>query len=136
MSPSDAVSKPGGKLRFVGYDPFPSSSYINATIQSVSRQDDPKRVLEFEEARELVITTVRSLAQTGHIEEVSLLEAHGRILAERITADRDYPSLRRSLRDGFAVHSADLPGTLRIRGEVRAGEQEKKPLEQARRSKS
>lgn len=86
-------------------------------------------MLEFEEARESVITTVRSLAQTGHIEEVSLLEAHGRILAEAITADRDYPALRRSLRDGFAVHSADVPGTLRIRGEVRAGEQEKKPLE-------
>jgi molybdopterin molybdotransferase len=43
-------------------------------------------------------------------------------------ADRDYPSLRRSLRDGFAVKAAEVPGTLRIRGEVRAGEGEQNPL--------
>ena len=94
----------------------------------MSRQDDPKRVLEFEEAREIVIQIVRSLAQTGRIEEIPLQEAHGRTLAKAVTADRDYPALRRSLRDGFAVRSADLPGLLRIRGEIRAGESEKEAL--------
>ncbi len=44
------------------------------------------------------------------------------MLAEDVTADRDYPALRRSLRDGFAVKSTEVPGTLRVRGEVRAGE--------------
>ena len=94
----------------------------------MSRQDDPKRVLEFEEARDVVIRVVRSLAQTGRIEKVRLQETHGRTLAEPVTADRDYPALRRSLRDGFAVRSADLPGLLRIRGEIRAGEAEKEAL--------
>ena len=55
-------------------------------------------------------------------ERVPLLEAHGRILGEDIAADRDYPPFPRSARDGFAVRAADLPGALRIAGEVRAGE--------------
>lgn len=56
-------------------------------------------------------------------------EAHGRVLAEDVAADRDYPSLRRSLRDGFAVRIGDLPGILRIRGEVRAGEETQASLQ-------
>jgi molybdopterin molybdotransferase len=51
-----------------------------------------------------------------------LLEAAGRVLAEEITADRDYPPFRRSARDGFAVRAADVPGELHVIGEVRAGE--------------
>jgi molybdopterin molybdotransferase len=78
--------------------------------------------LEFDEARKIVIETVRLLPDRRRCETVSLDEAHGRVLAEDVIADRDYPALRRSLRDGFAVHSADVPGTLRVRGEVRAGE--------------
>jgi molybdopterin molybdotransferase len=62
------------------------------------------------------------------MESVPLEEAWGRISADNIVADRDYPALRRSLRDGFAVKAASVPGTLRIRGEVRAGESEKAPL--------
>ena len=56
------------------------------------------------------------------IEQVPSLEAAGRILAEEITADRDYPPFPRSARDGFAVRAADVPGELQIIGEVRAGE--------------
>jgi len=55
-------------------------------------------------------------------EEVMLAEAAGRVLAEPVLADRDYPPLPRSARDGFAVRAADLPGELFIIGEVRAGE--------------
>ncbi len=51
------------------------------------------------------------------------------MLGEDVLADRDYPALRRSLRDGFAVKASDVPGTLSIRGEVRAGEREQRPLE-------
>ena len=32
------------------------------------------------------------------------------------------------MRDGFAVYSSDLPGTLNVRGEVRAGERQQAPL--------
>ena len=95
----------------------------------MSRQDDSKRVLEFEEARQIVITTVRSLARTGQIKDVPLTEAHGRTLAEPVLADRDYPALRRSLRDGFAVRSSEVPGVLRVRGELRAGQEESNALE-------
>ena len=54
-------------------------------------------------------------------ERVPLLECLGRVLAEDIPADRDYPPFNRSMRDGFAVRAADLPGSLKIIGEVRAG---------------
>jgi len=56
------------------------------------------------------------------METVALADAAGRVLAEEITADRDYPPFPRSARDGFAVQAADLPGALRVIGEVRAGD--------------
>ncbi|MDQ2712329.1 MAG: molybdopterin molybdotransferase MoeA [Acidobacteriota bacterium] len=87
-----------------------------------------KQPIEFEEAREIVIQTLRSLPSKLSAETVALEQAHGRILAKDAKADRDYPALRRSLRDGFAVRAADLPGTLRIRGEVRAGDPSQLPL--------
>lgn len=55
-------------------------------------------------------------------ETVPLANAAGRVLAEEIAADRDYPPFPRSARDGFAVRAADLPGDLQVIGEVRAGE--------------
>ena len=48
--------------------------------------------------------------------------AAGRVLAEEIRADRDFPALARSVRDGFAIRAQDIPGTLRVIGEVRAGD--------------
>jgi len=54
-------------------------------------------------------------------EEVELAQAAGRVLAGMVMADRDYPPVARSIRDGFAVRSADLPGSLEMIGEVRAG---------------
>lgn len=87
------------------------------------------QALDWEEARRIVIETVRALPRSSEEETVSLAEAHGRVLAQLIPADRDYPALRRSLRDGFAVRASDVPGTLRVRGEVRAGEGESAPLQ-------
>jgi molybdopterin molybdotransferase len=95
----------------------------------VASQPEARRVLEFEQARQIVIDVTRALPRHSETEMVPLLEAHGRTLTQAITADRDYPALRRSLRDGFAVQLRDLPGTLRIRGEIRAGEGEKAPLQ-------
>lgn len=94
------------------------------------RESPAKRpALDFEEARKIVIETVRQLPDRRQPEIVSLEEAHGRVLAEDIAADRDYPALRRSLRDGFAIKSTEAPGTLRVRGEVRAGEGIQGPLQ-------
>jgi molybdopterin molybdotransferase len=50
--------------------------------------------------------------------------ALGRVLAEQISADRNYPPFNRSIRDGFAVRASDVaqPGAkLRLIGESRAG---------------
>jgi molybdopterin molybdotransferase len=44
------------------------------------------------------------------------------VLAESVAADRDYPPLPRSIRDGFAVRAADFPAGATVVGEVRAGE--------------
>ena len=65
---------------------------------------------------------VRSRSAVPDAEQVALLGLAGRVLAEDIAADRDSPALARSVRDGYAVRATDLPGTLEIIGEVRAGE--------------
>lgn len=84
--------------------------------------------LEFDEGRRIVIETVRAFVHQLRTERVALEDAYGRILAENVMAERDYPALARSLRDGYAVKAADLPGTLTVRGEVRAGDKEQAPL--------
>jgi molybdopterin molybdotransferase len=79
------------------------------------------RPVSFTDARNVVLRELRACPRTPAIEIVGLEFASGRVLAKDITADRDYPPFNRSMRDGFAVRSSDIPGTLRIVGEVRAG---------------
>jgi molybdopterin molybdotransferase len=76
----------------------------------------------FEEARACVIGAVAEVRRALPVEEVSLPDAIGRVLAEDIVADRDHPAVARSTRDGFAVRASDAPGTFDVIGEVRAGE--------------
>jgi molybdopterin molybdotransferase len=78
--------------------------------------------LSFEQARACVLREVSAGRGSLPTEQVPALEAAGRILAEEITADRDYPPFPRSARDGFAIRAADVPGELTVIGEVRAGE--------------
>jgi molybdopterin molybdotransferase len=78
--------------------------------------------LTFEQARQCVLKELRAGRTEPKIELVRLSEAAGRVLAGPIASDRDYPALPRSVRDGFAVRAADLPGDLFVIGEVRAGE--------------
>jgi len=57
--------------------------------------------------------------------ETALEACHGLVLAEDVTADRDFPPTDRSAMDGFAVRSADAAtaGTvLAVTGELRAGQ--------------
>ena len=75
--------------------------------------------LTFEEARSVVLQNARRGVET---EPVRTLQAFGRVIAENVPADRDYPPFPRSARDGYAVRSSDLPGELAIIGEVRAGQ--------------
>ncbi|HEV3334341.1 MAG TPA: gephyrin-like molybdotransferase Glp [Bryobacteraceae bacterium] len=78
--------------------------------------------LTFSEARESVLSHVRGARRYPSIERVHLSVAAGRVLAEDVAADRDSPAVARSVRDGYAVRAADLPGELEIVGEVRAGD--------------
>jgi molybdopterin molybdotransferase len=78
--------------------------------------------MTFSEARQTVLAEVRGARRLPPVEESSLAEAAGRVLAEDIAADRDTPALPRSMRDGYAVRALDLPGELEVIGEVRAGQ--------------
>lgn len=78
----------------------------------------------YQEARAIVIEKCRSLGRVPATEILELKYASGRVLAQEIRADRDYPPFHRAARDGFAVRSADCrsPGSsLRIIAEVAAG---------------
>ena len=86
-------------------------------------------MLSHEAARAKVIEVINARAaaapQTETIEfATDPSRALGRILAENVIADRNYPPFDRSTRDGFAVRVADAanPGIrLRLIGESRAG---------------
>jgi molybdopterin molybdotransferase len=93
---------------------------MNTAVQSAG-------VLGFEDAYELVREHCRKILKLGDrpTEEVLLMQAVGRILAEPVKADRDFPPFPRATRDGFAVHADDLARglmLLRVVGQVRAGD--------------
>ncbi len=81
-----------------------------------------ERVLAFAEALDEVLAHARGLGGARAVETVGLSEAEGRVLAEVLRADRDQPPFDRATRDGFALHSADVGGALRVVGHVRAGQ--------------
>lgn len=81
----------------------------------------PVAALPFFQARQTIVNRILAVSPVPRVESVSLANCSGRILAEAIAGDRPYPPIDKSLRDGFAVRSADLPGALEVIGEVRAG---------------
>ncbi|HEY6900622.1 MAG TPA: hypothetical protein VI233_08265, partial [Puia sp.] len=66
-------------------------------------------MIDFRHAQTLLLEQARSF---GH-EEVPLAEAFGRVLAEPIYADRDYPPFPRATMDGYALRYADLEKGIR-----------------------
>jgi molybdopterin molybdotransferase len=81
-------------------------------------------IVSFEQARHLVEQHAAGVAP-GEIEMVDLLTGVGRVLAEEIVADRDFPPFARATRDGYAVRAEDLlqlPARLQLVGEVKAGD--------------
>ena len=83
----------------------------------------PSGVLSFENARHLVEEHATKLSPAT-VDTVDLLPALGRILAEEIVADRDFPPFDRATRDGYAVRSEDvsqIPARLVVVGELKAG---------------
>ncbi len=61
-------------------------------------------------------------------ERIALDDAAGRVLAEPVRADGDYPAARRSTMDGFALAAAETPATFEIAGEVGMGRVWETPL--------
>jgi molybdopterin molybdotransferase len=77
-------------------------------------------MIPVDEAKRLILKEARRL----DVVEVGLDEAAGRVLAEDVVADRDFPPTDRSGMDGYAVRWEDVrePGrTLALAGEVQAG---------------
>ena len=80
--------------------------------------------MSFEEARHLVEQFAAGVSPE-EVETVDPLAGLGRVLAEGILADRDFPPFARATRDGYAVRAADLaeiPARLEVVGEVKAGD--------------
>jgi molybdopterin molybdotransferase len=84
---------------------------------------EPAGLVSFEQARHIVEDHASRLRPRGR-ELLGLLDANGRVLAEPVHADRDFPPFPRAARDGYAVRAADLeklPATLEVIGEIKAG---------------
>lgn len=89
----------------------------------MAAQPEQANILSFEEARALVEDHASRLRPKGR-ELLGILEAQGRVLAEPIHADRDFPPFPRATRDGYAIRASDLdklPAHLQIIGEIKAG---------------
>lgn len=67
-----------------------------------------RKLLSFDEAKEAIQKTLQP--KTLGIEEVLLLEAYNRVLAEEAISTLDIPPFNRSTVDGFAVKSEDTFG--------------------------
>ncbi len=81
-------------------------------------------VVSFEAARQLVEQHAAGV-RPGEVETLDLLGTRGRVLAEPIVADRDFPPFARATRDGYAVRAADVaktPARLTLVGEIKAGD--------------
>ena len=74
-------------------------------------------MLSVTEASERIRASVRRLGR----ERISIWEAEGRVLADDVSAPRSLPPADNSAMDGYAVRSAELPGTFVVAGEVAAG---------------
>jgi molybdopterin molybdotransferase len=66
-------------------------------------------MIDYREAQKIVNQQAHSFGT----EKIGLEEADGRVLAEPILADRDYPPFNRSTMDGYAIRFADLKKNIR-----------------------
>jgi len=81
-------------------------------------------VVSFAEARHIVEQHAATVFPRD-AEAVDLFSAFGRVLADEIVADRDFPPFPRATRDGFAVRArdvAEVPSSLKLIGEIKAGD--------------
>ncbi|UCF20736.1 MAG: molybdopterin molybdotransferase MoeA [Gemmatimonadota bacterium] len=96
-----------------------------------ARQPRPPDWLSVHEAREIILSRMRTLGE----ERVPLTEALGRVLAEVVSSRVQHPAWDNSAMDGFAVRSADVasasrdaPAILKVIEHVPAGGFPTRPL--------
>lgn len=89
-----------------------------------------RKLLSFDEAKQLLEQSFS--AKPVGVEQVSLPEAHERVLAQDVVAALNIPSFTRSIVDGYAVKAADIfgasedkPISLKFCGHVAIGESPK-----------
>ncbi|HVG97801.1 MAG TPA: gephyrin-like molybdotransferase Glp [Chloroflexota bacterium] len=92
----------------------------------------PPDMLTVDDAFERVLAAFAPLEEH---ERVSILDALGRVIVEDVPADIDVPPFDNSAMDGYAVRGADVarataerPATLRLLGEVAAGQVAARPV--------
>lgn len=101
------------------------------TLRSGSQPTATMVSLSYEQALSAVEAKLAAAKISPKIKATPLDQAWGRILAEAVAADRDYPPFHRATRDGFAVRTRDVSRAgilLKMAGEVRAGEHFPAPL--------
>lgn len=69
----------------------------------------------------MIAREIQAAYPVPRVESLPISEASGRILAQAVAGDRDYPPADKSLRDGYAIRAEDVPGALEVIGELRAG---------------
>src|SRR5580693_621894 len=111
---------PNFLFSFLGYS---VTQWRHAVSYYFSMPSAPATILSFEQARHVVEEHAAALRPSGK-ELLELLDSAGRILAEPVLADRNFPPFPRATRDGYAVRAADLanpPATLAVIAEIKAG---------------
>ncbi|MEM2901046.1 MAG: molybdopterin molybdotransferase MoeA, partial [Thermoplasmata archaeon] len=85
-----------------------------------------KKLISYKEAKEIIDENIRGIES---VENVPILHAAGRVIAEDILAKINVPSFDRASMDGFAVIAEDTfsatqtkPCALKVIGEIYAGE--------------
>lgn len=78
----------------------------------------------YEEARAKILTHLWQRDRQFKTVNIPIHDALGYILAENLSADRDYPPFHRSTRDGYAVRAAEAQAgaSLQCAGELKAGD--------------
>src|ERR1700735_5624575 len=66
-------------------------------------------MIDYRLAQRMVLAQARSFG----LEALPLERAYGRVLAEAVRADRDYPPFNRAMMDGYAVRFSDLEAGIR-----------------------
>jgi molybdopterin molybdotransferase len=68
------------------------------------------------------LAAIRARCAPLPAEEATLSDAQGRVLAKAVRARRDQPATDISMMDGYALRAGDAGGSLRVVGEVAAGD--------------